>query len=210
MEDLKNTLTLSGVLLDTPVFHHDTFGEKLYTAEVSVERLSGTADILPVTIPESLLLIGQFVKGSKIAFEGQIRTYNKLVGNESRLVLTCFVQRLLPHDTEDNANRTMLYGTICRPTTYRVTPFGREVCDLMVAVNRAYGKSDYIPCVAWGRTAQYSSRLQVGDKVSIQGRVQSRKYDKLLPDGSLIRRDAYEVSVVRLSKTIDLPDFDGE
>ncbi|MEG2252073.1 MAG: single-stranded DNA-binding protein, partial [Clostridia bacterium] len=133
--------------------------------------------------------------------EGQLRSYNKVVEGAGRLLITAFVQRLLPDNgEEENPNRVQLSGALCKPPSYRTTPFGREIADLMVAVNRSYGKSDYIPCITWGRTARYASSLKIGDKVQLVGRFQSRAYQKQMPDGAMINKVAYEVSVSRLAE----------
>ena len=137
--------------------------------------------------------------GSPLCFEGQLRSYNKLVEGSGRLLITGFAQRLLDPDCEENPNQVQLTGALCKPPSYRTTPFGREIADLMLAVNRAYGKSDYIPCITWGRTARFASHLKVGDKVTLLGRFQSRAYQKQLADGSVLNKTAYEVSVGRLS-----------
>ena len=137
--------------------------------------------------------------GSPLCFEGQLRSYNKVVEGAGRLLITGFAQRLLDPDTEENPNQVQLTGALCKPPSYRTTPFGREIADLMLAVNRAYGKSDYIPCITWGRTARFASHLKVGDKVTLLGRFQSRAYQKQLADGTILNKTAYEVSVGRLS-----------
>jgi len=121
------------------------------------------------------------------------------VEGSGRLLFTAFAQRLLPEDNDENPNRVQLTGALCKPPSYRTTPFGREIADLMLAVNRSYGKSDYIPCITWGRTARYAAGLKTGDKVQLVGRFQSRNYQKQLPDGTVITKVAYEVSVSRLN-----------
>ena len=131
--------------------------------------------------------------------EGQLRSYNKVIEGAGRLLITGFAQRLLPPDDEENPNQVQLTGALCKLPSYRTTPFGREIADLMLAVNRAYGKSDYIPCITWGRTARFASHLKVGDRIQLLGRFQSRAYQKQLADGSVISKMAYEVSVGRLS-----------
>ena len=147
----------------------------------------------------------QIVPGVRVAIQGQLRSYNKVLGGAGRLLLTAFAQRLLAPDEDENPNMIHLTGAICKPPAFRTTPFGREISDLMLAVNRAFGKSDYIPCIAWGRTARYASQLRVGDHLEVQGRFQSREYQKQMPDGAVMNRMAYEVSISRLSRVSDLP-----
>ena len=162
-------------------------------------RLSGAEDLLPVTLSERLMEGTKLEIGAPLSIEGQLRSYNKGIDGQGRLLITGFAQRLLDPDTEENPNQVHLTGALCKPPSYRTTPFGREIADLMLAVNRAYGKSDYIPCITWGRTARFASHLKVGDKVTLLGRFQSREYQKQLADGSVISKTAYEVSVGRLT-----------
>ena len=199
MEETGNYLHLSGHLTDTPEYGHEVFGEKFYYATLSVPRLSGAEDLLPITISERLMEGVELNVGSPLCFEGQLRSYNKVIEGAGRLLITGFAQRLLDPDTEENPNQVQLTGALCKPPSYRTTPFGREIADLMLAVNRAYGKSDYIPCITWGRTARFASHLKVGDKVTLLGRFQSRAYQKQLADGTVLNKTAYEVSVGRLS-----------
>jgi len=165
-----------------------------------VPRLSGAEDFLPITLSERLLMDSPITNGSHLCLEGQLRSYNKVIEGSGRLLITAFAQKLIDCETDDeNPNRVQLTGALCKPPSYRTTPFGREIADLMLAVNRSYGKSDYIPCIAWGRTARFASGLNVGDRVQLQGRFQSRVYQKQLPDGTVQERTAYEVSVSRLT-----------
>ena len=196
MEETGNYLRLSGILTDTPVYGHEVFGEKFYYATLSVPRLSGAEDLLPITLSERLMDgEGGLRVGQALAIEGQLRSYNKVVEGAGRLLITGFAQRLLPAGGDENPNQVQLTGALCKLPSYRTTPFGREIADLMLAVNRAYGKSDYIPCITWGRTARFASHLKVGDKVTLLGRFQSRAYQKQLADGTVIGKMAYEVSV---------------
>ena len=200
MEETGNYLRLSGILTDTPVYGHEVFGEKFYYATLSVPRLSGAEDLLPITLSERLMDgEGGLRVGQPLAMEGQLRSYNKVVEGAGRLLITGFAQRLLPVGGDENPNQVQLTGALCKLPSYRTTPFGREIADLMLAVNRAYGKSDYIPCITWGRTARVASHLKVGDKVTLLGRFQSRAYQKQLADGTVIGKMAYEVSVGRLT-----------
>ena len=198
MENITNQLNLTGVITEEPQFDHEVFGEAFFRTVLSVPRLSGAYDLLPVTVSERLMAEG-FRQGMTVAIAGQLRSYNKVLGGAGRLLLTAFAQRLQPVDEEQNPNTVFLAGALCKPPSFRTTPFGREIADLMLAVNRSYGKSDYIPCIAWGRTARFASGLSVGDRIQLQGRFQSRVYQKQLPDGTVQERTAYEVSVSRLT-----------
>ena len=199
MEETGNIIHLRGHVCQNLQFGHELFGEQFYTTTLRVPRLSGAEDFLPITLSERLLLDAPITAGSLLCLEGQLRSYNKVVEGSGRLLITAFAQRLLPEDNDENPNRVQLTGALCKPPSYRTTPFGREIADLMLAVNRSYGKSDYIPCITWGRTARYAAGLKTGDKVQLVGRFQSRNYQKQLPDGTVITKVAYEVSVSRLN-----------
>lgn len=199
MDEQGNYLRLSGIINQSPTYGHEVFGEKFYYATLSVPRLSGAEDLLPITLSERLMEGIPLDIGMPLTLEGQLRSYNKVIEGVGRLLITAFAQRILPPDGEENPNQVQLQGALCKPPSYRTTPFGREIADLMLAVNRAYGKSDYIPCITWGRTARFASHLHVGDKVTLMGRFQSRAYQKQLADGSVITKMAYEVSVGRLT-----------
>ncbi len=198
MENENNVLCLCGVIEDAPALDHEVFGEQFFRMNLRVPRLSGAQDLLPVTVSERLMN-SQVAPGVRLCISGQLRSYNKVVGGAGRLLLTAFAQRLLAPEEAENPNLIQLTGAICKPPAFRTTPFGREIADLMLAVNRAFGKSDYIPCIAWGRTARYAATLQVGDKLRVQGRFQSREYQKQMPDGTVMNRTAYEVSLSRLT-----------
>ena len=203
MDEQGNYLRLSGIINQSPTYGHEVFGEKFYYATLSVPRLSGAEDLLPITLSERLMEGIPLDIGMPLTLEGQLRSYNKVIEGAGRLLITAFAQRILPPDGEENPNQVQLQGALCKPPSYRTTPFGREIADLMLAVNRAYGKSDYIPCITWGRTARFASHLHVGDKVTLMGRFQSRAYQKQLADGSVITKMAYEVSVGRLTMATD-------
>lgn len=203
--DSGNYLRLSGILADTPAYGHEVFGEKFYYATLTVPRLSGTEDQLPITLSERLIDGMELISGTPLSIEGQLRSYNKVIDGAGRLLITGFAQHLAPLDDGENPNQVMLTGALCKPPSYRTTPFGREIADLMLAVNRAYGKSDYIPCITWGRTARFASHLKVGDRVQLLGRFQSRAYQKQLADGTVLDKMAYEVSVGRLTMADDQP-----
>ncbi|MCI5846406.1 MAG: single-stranded DNA-binding protein [Candidatus Limiplasma sp.] len=200
MEETGNSIHLRGQICQNLQFGHELFGEQFYVTTLRVPRLSGAEDYLPITISERLLLNEPLTNGSTLCMEGQLRSYNKVIEGAGRLLITAFAQRLIPcEDDDENPNRVSLAGALCKTPSFRTTPFGREIADLMLAVNRSYGKSDYIPCITWGRTARYAANLKVGDKVQLVGRFQSRAYQKQLADGNTLNKVAYEVSVSRLT-----------
>lgn len=203
----NNSLTLVGKITDEKKFSHEIYGEKFYVFDLSVPRLSGNADIIPITISERLFKEDELVVGMKAKVIGQFRSYNSYENERNRLVLTVFakdIEFLEDQETEIVAskdfvsNEVLLVGYICKTPIYRQTPFGREISDILLAVNRAYNKSDYIPCIAWGRNARFCSKMAVGTEVRITGRVQSRMYEKKHEDGTVEPRVAYEVSVANL------------
>ena len=199
MENVINALHLSGTVVGTPAVGHEAFGEKFYYLTLGVPRLSGAQDLLPVTLSERLLLDGKMLaEGDHLAIDGQVRSYNKIIEGAGRLLITAFAQRIVEPDERENPNQIQLTGTLCKAPAYRTTPFGREIADMMLAVNRAYGKSDYIPCITWGRSARFAAKLSVGDRITLTGRLQSRAYQKQLPDGNVVEKTAYEVSVGHL------------
>ena len=200
MEETGNIIHLKGQICQNLQFGHELFGEQFYVTTLRVPRLSGAEDFLPITLSERLLMDAPITNGSELCLEGQLRSYNKVIEGSGRLLITAFAQKLIDCEADDeNPNRVQLTGALCKPPSYRTTPFGREIADLMLAVNRSYGKSDYIPCITWGRTARYAANLKTGDKVQLVGRFQSRAYQKQLPDGTTLNKVAYEVSVSRLS-----------
>jgi len=198
MDKPVNALNLTGFIAEMPTFSHDVFGEAFYQFTLAVPRLSGVHDMLPVTASERLLDLVSPEMNLPLKLEGQVRSYNKVIDGQGRLLITAFAQRLTPPGADENPNAIILTGALCKPPAYRTTPFGREIADMMLAVNRAFGKSDYIPCIAWGRNARYAARLAVGDHIVVEGRLQSRPYQKQLPDGTVLDKVAYEVSVSRL------------
>jgi hypothetical protein len=205
----NNKVYICGKIQTKAVFSHEVFGEGFYEFEVMVLRLSGQADILPVTISERILT-ESMVPGSDICALGQFRSYNKIENGKSRLMLTIFIRELLSAPPCKNPNSIVLSGYICKPPVYRTTPFNREIADLLIAVNRSYNKSDYIPAIAWGRNARFVCNLAVGDKVALSGRIQSRDYQKKQPDESFVTMTAYEVSVSKLAAFDDDSAFDIE
>ena len=194
----NNVVYLTGITVEEPTYSHQVFGEGFYETKIEVERLSGLKDVIPVTVSERLLEEGSFRKGGSVAVSGQFRSYNKIIDGKSRLMLTVFV-RETELDLPLNTNKIELTGFVCKPPVYRTTPFKREIADVLIAVNRAYNKSDYIPCIAWGRNARFAEKLAVGDKVELSGRIQSREYRKTDENGVESLKTAYEISVNRLS-----------
>lgn len=193
----NNRVYLCGRIESEPTFSHEILGENFYDATISVERLSGQEDIIPITISDRLLDESLEI-GNLIGVIGQFRSYNKIVDGHSRLVLRVFVREIAEID-EQCPNVIELDGYVCKPPVYRQTPFKREIADILLAVNRAYNKSDYIPTIAWGRNARYASSFEVGDRIALVGRIQSRVYQKQLEDGSIEERVAYEVSISRFT-----------
>ena len=204
----NNRVFLSGEIVSEAKFSHEVYGEGFYEFFVKVMRLSGQADILPVTVSERLMEGRDFSVGAPLCALGQFRSYNKLEGGRSRLMLTVFVRELLAPVPTQNPNSIVLSGYICKPPVYRTTPFNREIADILLAVNRAYNKSDYIPCIAWGRNARFVQNLKVGDRVALSGRIQSREYVKRLSETQSVTMTAYEVSVSKLAAFDEDEDFD--
>lgn len=194
----NNRVFLSGTVESEPKFSHETFGEAFYDVILLVPRLSNHLDRVPVTVSEKMLSGGNFEVGKYVCIKGQFRSYNKIEENKSKLMLTVFVREVCDFEEDMNPNIIEITGFICKEPTYRTTPFNREICDCLIAVNRAYNKSDYLPCIAWGRNAKFVSGLAVGTKVGIVGRIQSREYQKHLETGETISRIAYEVSVNKI------------
>ncbi|MBO5866816.1 MAG: single-stranded DNA-binding protein, partial [Clostridia bacterium] len=166
----------------------------------AVQRLSQVDDFIPVLISERLLDSQLIATDNQVTVVGQFRSYNKMVGNKSKLVLTVFARDVMPVDTNANPNFIQLQGFVCKPPVFRTTPFSREIADLLIAVNRQYNKSDYIPCITWGRNARFCKNLPVGEQVLVVGRIQSRQYQKKLDDEQTVTLTAYEVSVSKISQ----------
>ncbi len=194
MENPNNRIVAVGCLEGELELSHEVMSEPFYTGTLLVRRLSGAVDRLPVTIPGKLMGLLPEDRTRQLMLTGQVRSYNKVVDGSGRLMVTLFAQGVSESRDNDTLNKVSLTGALCKPPIYRSTPFGREICDMMLAVNRAFGKSDYIPCIAWGRNAQYASRFAVGDRIKLTGRLQSREYQKLLENGEYLCRNAYEVS----------------
>lgn len=205
----NNKVFLSGRVESEPEFSHETFGEGFYEVKLSVPRLSEHTDIIPVTVSEKLLVKDSFKVGNNVAIKGQFRSYNKIVDEKSRLMLTVFVRELIDVDETMNPNIIEIEGFVCKQPIYRTTPFKREICDVLVAVNRAYNKSDYLPCIAWGRNARFIKDASVGTKVSIVGRIQSREYQKKISEEEVETKTAYEISVNKIQIT-ENESFDAD
>lgn len=203
MADYKenNQALIAGVVEDRPVFSHEVYGEKFYLFTLRVLRLSEISDYIKVLISERLF--GEEVEiepGREICITGQFRSYNNYSGQGNKLVLTVFAKDIAPAEQEslENPNQIYLDGYICKPPVYRVTPFGREISDVLIAVNRSYNKSDYIPVIAWGRNARFCRDIEVGTRVKLWGRIQSREYQKKVSEDEVITKTAYEVSVGKM------------
>ena len=197
----NNKVTVIGTIVSGFTFSHAVFGEGFYLVDLLVNRLSEQADIIPLMISERLIDVTKDYQGCTMEASGQFRSYNRHEEKKNRLVLSVFARELSFVEEEDDSvksNQIYLDGYICKPPVYRKTPLGREIADLLIAVNRPYGKSDYIPCIAWGRNARYASGFGVGSHVCVWGRVQSREYTKKLSETECEKRVAYEVSVSKL------------
>ena len=194
----NNYLVLIGKIISDKSFSHEIYGESFYVFNLEVPRLSGNEDIIPITISERLIANFDLTIGRKVVIEGQFRSYNSYENEKNRLVLTVFAKDIIDYkeEQEENvSNEVVLNGYVCKKPIYRKTPFGREISDILLAVNRAYNKSDYIPCIAWGRNARFCENMEVGTEVKIVGRVQSRTYEKKFEDGRTEQRVAYDVSI---------------
>ncbi len=200
----NNRVCIIGEVVSEFTFSHEVFGEGFYIANVSVNRLSDMVDVIPLMISERLIDVTKDYRGRKIEVSGQFRSYNRHEGIKNKLVLSIFVRELrfieddeVPEE-QSKSNQIFLDGYVCKPPIYRKTPLGREIADILVAVNRPYGKSDYIPCIAWGRNARFAGGLEVGSHLQICGRVQSREYTKKIGEEEVEKRIAYEVSVSKI------------
>ena len=194
----NNYLVLIGKIISDKTFSHEIYGESFYVFNLEVPRLSGNEDIIPITISERLIANFDLTIGRKVVIEGQFRSYNSYENEKNRLVLTVFAKDIIDYkeEQEENvSNEVVLNGYVCKKPIYRKTPFGREISDILLAVNRAYNKSDYIPCIAWGRNARFCENMEVGTEVKVVGRVQSRTYEKKFEYGRIEQRVAYEVSI---------------
>ena len=200
----NNHLVLVGNITSEKKYSHEIYGEKFYVFNMEVVRLSSTTDIIPSTVSERLLTDIDLTIGKKVSVEGQFRSYNNYENEKNRLILTVFAKEITElnesdeEEKEEVTNEVVLVGYVCKKPIYRQTPFGREIADVLLAVNRAYNKSDYIPSIAWGRNARFCQNMEVGTEVKITGRIQSRTYEKKFEDGTSETRVAYEVSIASM------------
>lgn len=209
----NNLVTLGGIVCGEPIFSHEIYGEKYYSIKIAVERLSVNMDIIPITISERFFIEYYPHEGDFVSIIGQYRSYNNYSGVGNKLLLTVFVKEIkcisLASDFDSiedieqisvdiNPNQILLNGYICKEPSYRTTPFCREISDILLAVNRSYNKSDYIPCIAWGRNAKFAQTLSIGTNLKVSGRIQSREYQKHINETETISRTAYEVSVFKM------------
>ena len=197
----NNQVTVMGEVISDFAFSHEIFGEGFYMVDISVKRLSDSYDIIPVMESERLLDVNADYKRMYICINGQFRSYNRHEEHKNRVVLSVFAREVdFIDEMEESSKTNQIYldGYICKEPIYRKTPLGREIADVLLAVNRPYGKSDYIPCICWGRNARYASQFKVGERCAVWGRIQSREYMKKLDEDHIERRVAFEVSVSKL------------
>ena len=197
--ETNNKVVVGGEITSEPKFSHEIYGENFYEFDLKINRLSDSFDIIPITISDRLINGKELKIGDKIEGVGQYRSYNKLEGEKSRLMLTIFLREFEKVEDIEEKNNIEIVGFVCKEPIYRTTPFNREICDVLLAVNRNYGKSDYIPCIAWGRNARFVKDFKVGDKVKVEGRIQSREYQKKLENEEVQTKVAYEVSLSKIS-----------
>lgn len=197
----NNKVTVMGEIISEFSFSHEIFGEGFYMMDVRVKRLSESYDVIPVMVSERLLDVNADYRGMYVCIGGQFRSYNRHEERKNKLVLSVFAREIdFMEELEESSrtNQIFLDGYICKEPIYRKTPLGREIADVLLAVNRPYGKSDYIPCICWGRNARYASSFRVGERCVVWGRIQSREYVKRLEDEQIEQRVAFEVSVSKL------------
>lgn len=205
----NNQVTIIGEVVSTFTYNHEIYGEGFYMLDLRVERLSNSYDIIPVMISERLMDVTQDYRGRYMEVQGQFRSYNRHDERKNKLVLSVFAREVgfieLEEDVPESnqTNSVYLDGYICKEPIYRRTPLGREIADLLLAVNRPYGKSDYIPCICWGRNAKYAGNFKVGERVLVWGRIQSREYMKRMDEENVEKRVAYEVSVSKLETAVE-------
>jgi single-stranded DNA-binding protein len=200
---VNNQVNLIGIINKGFEFSHEMFGEGFYNFTIRVPRLSKNEDTIPITASERIIDINKDYSNELINITGQFRSYNRHVEGKNRLLLTVFARELFVVGEEEmakNPNYIYLNGYLCKEPLYRTTPFGREITDILIAVNRAYNKSDYIPCICWGRNAKYAKSFEVGEKIQLWGRIQSREYQKKVSEDKYINKIAYEVSISKLEK----------
>lgn len=195
----NNRVTISGDIVSEFAFSHEAYGEKFYTAHPSARRTSGKADVIPVMVSDRLVNVTENWGGYSVRICGQFHSYNKHDEDKNRLLLSVFAREFELSISLYDKNSISLDGYVCKEPNYRETPLGREITELLLAVNRPYGKSDYIPCICWGRNARFARNLEVGTRIAIEGRIQSREYQKCISDTETETRTAYEVSVSRIN-----------
>lgn len=198
----NNQVTIAGEVVSEFTFSHEVYGEHFYIVNIAVCRLSNSYDVIPVMVSERLIDVTSDYRGCVLQVSGQFRSYNRHEENRNRLVLSVFAREAVLASQEDedeqNPNHIFLDGYVCKHPVYRKTPLGREIADVLLAVNRLYGKSDYIPCICWGRNARFADKFEVGSHIQIWGRIQSREYQKKIAEDQYEKRVAYEVSVSKL------------
>ena len=199
--NLNNEVILTGKAISELKYSHEVYGEGFYSFLLDVPRLSDISDVINITVSERLLKDLNLKIGDALTINGQFRSYNNYSDSGNKLILTVFARDIMPaaeNDSKQNPNHIFLNGFLCKKPVYRTTPFGREITDILIAVNRAYNKSDYIPCIAWGRNARFSSGLDVGENIKIWGRIQSREYQKRISEDNVITKTAYEISISKM------------
>ena len=198
----NNIVKLGGTISEAPVLSHEVYDEKFYKLYIDVKRLSNIFDTLPIIISEKIIDLDKLVVGSNVFVGGQFRSYNEFKNEKTKLVLSIFVKEIEIKELEEveMLNEVTLEGFLCKKPVYRKTPLGREISDVIIAVNRTYKKSDYIPCILWGRNAKFSESIEIGEKVKLKGRIQSRNYEKKLADESIEKKVAYEISATSFSR----------
>lgn len=210
---LNNKIYLEGIMATELEFSHEMYGEGFYTFGLEVPRLSDNKDLLNITVSERLISDMSIKVGNDLIVEGQLRSYNKFVEGANRLILTVFARNIeYCIERSKNPNQILLDGYICKQPVYRTTPFGREIADMLIAVNRSYNKSDYIPTIAWGRNSRFCEKLNVGDNIRVWGRLQSREYQKKISEDEVVKKIAYEVSISKMEKVSKTKDeeLDGD
>ena len=193
----NNKVFIAGEVVSEPKITHEVYNEGFYEFNLKVSRLSDTYDIIPITISERLMSESDIAIGSMISGNGQFRSYNKMEDGKSKLILTVFLREIVPYEECENPNIIEITGYVCKEPVFRTTPFNREISDVLIAVNRSYNKSDYLPCIAWGRNARFVKEFSIGDKITVTGRIQSREYQKKIND-TIVTRIAYEVSLNKI------------
>ncbi|MCR5743341.1 MAG: single-stranded DNA-binding protein [Lachnospiraceae bacterium] len=208
----NNKVLIIGTVVSEFKFSHEVYGEGFYNVDIKVNRLSEQFDIIPLLVSERLININENAIGRTVEAKGQYRSYNHHDGAKNKLVLSVFVREIEYRDEFTDytkTNQVFLDGFICKPAIYRKTPLGREIADILIAVNRPYGKSDYIPCIAWGRNARFVNSIEVGTRIRLWGRIQSREYVKKYSEEEVVKKVAYEISVNKMEKVTEALESEG-